>query len=151
MLDGITTQKIVNLSQNVLGKQIKTSFFAEPVSVKITSFFRFDLIESSHRENISKMPLNLRKEFLIGKYIRTITLTTFVTISAALISLPFMIIAEFNTASLFNINSFMSLVYLGLFPTAIAFVLRFHLILKAGPIFLSYVRTKSRYFELIIS
>jgi len=29
LLDGITTQQIVNLSQNVLGKQIKTSFFDE--------------------------------------------------------------------------------------------------------------------------
>ena len=31
------------------------------------------------------------------------------------------------------------LFYLGIFPTAIAFVLRFHLISKAGPVFLSYV------------
>ena len=73
------------------------------------------------------------------KHIRTITLTTFVTISAALISLPFMIISEFNTPSSFNFNSLLSLLYLGLFPTAIAFVLRFHIISKAGPIFLSYV------------
>ena len=33
----------------------------------------------------------------------------------------------------------MSLFYLGIFPTAIAFVIRFHIILKAGPVFLSYV------------
>ncbi len=73
------------------------------------------------------------------KHIRTITLTTFVTISAALISLPFMIISELNTPSSFNFNSLLSLLYLGLFPTAIAFVLRFHIISKAGPMFLSYV------------
>ena len=73
------------------------------------------------------------------KHINTITLTTFVTISAAFISLPFMIITEFNSFSSFNFNSLMSLFYLGLFPTAIAFVLRFHLISKAGPVFLSYV------------
>ena len=73
------------------------------------------------------------------KHISTITLTTFVTISAALISLPFMIIIEFTSPSSFNFNSLLSLFYLGLFPTAIAFVLRFHLISKAGPVFLSYV------------
>ena len=73
------------------------------------------------------------------KHISTITLTTFVTISAALVSLPFMIIAEFTSPSSFNFNSLLSLFYLGLFPTAIAFVLRFHLISKAGPVFLSYV------------
>ena len=73
------------------------------------------------------------------KHINTITLTTFVTISAAFISFPFMIIAEFNSSSSFNFNSLLSLFYLGLFPTAIAFVLRFHLISKAGPVFLSYV------------
>ena len=73
------------------------------------------------------------------KHINTITLTTFVTISAAFISLPFMMIAEFNSFSSFNFNSLLSLFYLGLFPTAIAFVLRFHLISKAGPVFLSYV------------
>ena len=73
------------------------------------------------------------------KHINTITLTTFVTISAAFISLPFMIITEFNSISSFNFHSLLSLFYLGLFPTAIAFVLRFHLISKAGPVFLSYV------------
>ena len=50
-----------------------------------------------------------------------------------------MLIVEFNNPSSFNINSLSSLVYLGLFQTAIAFVLRFHIISKAGPIFLSYV------------
>ena len=73
------------------------------------------------------------------KHINTITLTTFVTISAAFISLPFMVISEFNSFSSFNFSSLLSLFYLGLFPTAIAFVLRFHLISIAGPVFLSYV------------
>ncbi len=73
------------------------------------------------------------------KNISTIALTTFVTLCAAIISIPFMLIAEFNSPSSFNIKSLSSLVYLGLFPTAIAFVLRFHIISKAGPIFLSYV------------
>jgi len=73
------------------------------------------------------------------KHLNTITLTTLVTISAALISLPFMIITEYSSPSSFNSNTLLSLLYLGLFPTAIAFVLRFHIISKAGPVFLSYV------------
>ena len=56
------------------------------------------------------------------KNVSTIVLTTFVTIGAALISLPFMIFVEFNNPSSFNVNALTSLIYLGLFPTAIAFV-----------------------------
>ena len=73
------------------------------------------------------------------KNVSTIALTTFVTLFAALISMPFMIIVEINNPSSFNLKSLSSLIYLGLFPTAIAFVLRFHIISKAGPVFLSYV------------
>ena len=50
-----------------------------------------------------------------------------------------MIYAEVNYPSKINYNSIIAIVYLGLFPTAIAFQLRFHIISKAGPIFLSYV------------
>ena len=38
-----------------------------------------------------------------------------------------------------SIKSLIALTYLGFFPTAIAYLLRFHIISKAGPIFLSYV------------
>jgi drug/metabolite transporter (DMT)-like permease len=67
------------------------------------------------------------------------TLTTLVTVSAALLSVPFMIYIEINYPSSLNAKSLLSIFYLGLFPTAIAFQLRFHIISKAGPIFLSYV------------
>ena len=73
------------------------------------------------------------------KKIDIITLTTYVTIAAALISLPFMVFVEFNNISNFNIRSIFALIYLGVFPTALAFLIRFHLILKAGPTYLSYV------------
>ena len=73
------------------------------------------------------------------KNVDTVSLTTFVTISAALISIPFMIYAEINYPSKINSNAIIAIVYLGLFPTAIAFQLRFYIISKAGPIFLSYV------------
>ena len=73
------------------------------------------------------------------KEISTIKLTTLVTISAALLSVPFMIYIEIYYPSSFNAKSLIPILYLGLFPTAIAFQLRFHIISKAGPIFLSYV------------
>ena len=73
------------------------------------------------------------------KKINIITLTTFVTISAALISIPFMLFAEFQNPSTISNKSLTALIYLGLFPTAIAFLIRFHLISKAGPVYLSYV------------
>ena len=73
------------------------------------------------------------------KKINTVTLTTFAMISAAIISLPFMIIVEYQNTSIPSKNSLLALMYLGFFPTAIAYLLRFHIILKAGPIFLSYV------------
>ncbi len=73
------------------------------------------------------------------KKINIIALTTFVTISAALISIPFMLFAEFQNPSTISNKSLTALIYLGLFPTAIAFLIRFHLISKAGPVYLSYV------------
>ncbi len=73
------------------------------------------------------------------KKIDTMTITTFVTISAAIISIPFMIYVELNYIVEFKALTLLSIIYLGLFPTAIAFQLRFHIISKAGPIFLSYV------------
>ena len=73
------------------------------------------------------------------KKIDTLSLTTFVTISAAIISLPFILFVEFTNDSLPSYNSIIALIYLGIFPTAIAFLIRFYIISKAGPIFLSYV------------
>ena len=73
------------------------------------------------------------------KNLGTIQLTTFVTISAAIVSIPFMVIGEIQSPSFFHLNSVFAIIYLGLFPTALAFQLRFYLISKAGPIFLSYV------------
>ena len=73
------------------------------------------------------------------KKINIITLTTFVTISAAIISIPFMLFVEFHNPSTISSKSLTALIYLGLFPTAIAFLIRFHIISKAGPIYLSYV------------
>ena len=73
------------------------------------------------------------------KSVHYITLTTFVTISAAITSIPFMIYFEIKNFSNVSFTSLVSLIYLGVFPTAIAFLLRFYIISKSGPTFLSYV------------
>ena len=46
---------------------------------------------------------------------------------------------ELESPSSFSLPSFFALVYLGLFPTAIAFQFRYHITKKSGPTFLSYV------------
>ena len=58
---------------------------------------------------------------------------------AAIISIPFMLYYELNYFSIPSINSVIAIIYLGIMPTALAFLLRFYLINKAGPVFLSYV------------
>ena len=73
------------------------------------------------------------------KKIDSFTITTFATTFGAIFSLPFLIIDN-NFSNLdFNFNSFYALIYLGIFPTAIAFQFRYYITKTSGPIFLSYV------------
>ena len=65
---------------------------------------------------------------------------TFITIFiASLISLPFMFYYELKYFSYPSIESIIAVTYLGIMPTAVAYLLRFYIISKAGPVFLSYV------------
>tara|TARA_Y100000590_G_scaffold70637_1_gene77296 strand:- start:1165 stop:2073 length:909 start_codon:yes stop_codon:yes gene_type:complete len=73
------------------------------------------------------------------KNINTVSITTITTIFAAIISIPFMLYYEINYFSVPTKNSIIAIIYLGIMPTAVAFLLRFYLINKAGPVFLSYV------------
>lgn len=73
------------------------------------------------------------------KDINTVTITTFATLFGAIVSIPFMFYFELNYPSSINFNSLVSIIYLGLFPTAIAFQFRYYITKKAGPTFLSYV------------
>ena len=73
------------------------------------------------------------------KELNTLSITTFATLFGAIVSIPFMFFFELNNPSSFNTSSFISLVYLGLFPTAIAFQFRYYITKKSGPTFLSYV------------
>ena len=75
------------------------------------------------------------------KDMNTVSITTFATLFGAIVSIPFMLYFDLSnlTSVKINLSSILAIIYLGLFPTAIAFQLRFHIISKAGPIFLSYV------------
>ena len=71
--------------------------------------------------------------------INTVAITTFATFFGAIISLPFMLFSEYKDPSSISFYPILSIIYLGLFPTAIAFQFRYFITKKSGPIFLSYV------------
>ena len=73
--------------------------------------------------------------------IDSFSITTFATTFGAIFSLPFFVydlsINDFNYD--FEINSVYAIIYLGIFPTAIAFQFRYYITKTSGPVFLSYV------------
>ncbi len=71
--------------------------------------------------------------------IDSFTITTFATTFGALFSLPFFIYDISTSSFNFNPNSFYAIIYLGIFPTAIAFQFRYYITKTSGPVFLSYV------------
>ena len=83
------------------------------------------------------------------KHIDSFSITFFATLFGALISIPFLIFSEINQPSNFNIKSILPILYLGIFPTALAFQLRYHITKTSGPVFLSYVTYLIPIFALI--
>ena len=83
------------------------------------------------------------------KHIDSFSITFFATFFGALISIPFLIFSEFNQPSYFSIKSILPILYLGIFPTALAFQLRYHITKTSGPVFLSYVAYLIPIFALI--
>ena len=73
------------------------------------------------------------------KHIDSFSITFFATLFGALISVPFLLFSEFHQPSVFKLESVLPILYLGLFPTALAFQLRYHITKTSGPVFLSYV------------
>ena len=73
--------------------------------------------------------------------IDSFSITTFATTFGALFSIPFFIFDLSINSSNFivNYNSLYALIYLGIFPTAIAFQFRYYITKTSGPVFLSYV------------
>ena len=83
------------------------------------------------------------------KHIDSFSITFFATFFGALSSIPFLVISEFNQPSYFSMESLVPILYLGLFPTALAFQLRYHITKTSGPVFLSYVAYLIPIFALI--
>ena len=73
------------------------------------------------------------------KKLNTISLTTTVLIFSSIMSLPFMFFYEINNFSYPKFESILAVIYLGVMPTALAYLLRFYIISRAGPVYLSYV------------
>ena len=73
------------------------------------------------------------------KHIDSFSITFFATLFGALSSIPFLVFSEFSQPSYFSFKSIVPILYLGLFPTALAFQLRYHITKTSGPVFLSYV------------
>ena len=73
------------------------------------------------------------------KHIDSFSITFFATFFGALVSIPFLVVSEVSYSSLINFESILPILYLGFFPTAIAFQLRYHITKTSGPVFLSYV------------
>ena len=71
--------------------------------------------------------------------IDSFTITTFATTFGAIFSLPFLAYDITYSHFNFNVNSFYAIIYLGIFPTAIAFQFRYYITKTSGPVFLSYV------------
>ena len=73
------------------------------------------------------------------KHIDAFSITFFATFFGALVSIPFLVLSEFSQPSYISVESVLPIIYLGLFPTALAFQLRYHITKTSGPVFLSYV------------
>ena len=73
------------------------------------------------------------------KHIDSFSITFFATFFGALISIPFLFFSENTQFVNFSFKSILPILYLGIFPTALAFQLRYHITKTSGPVFLSYV------------
>ena len=83
------------------------------------------------------------------KHIDSFSITFFATLFGAIVSIPFLIISESNAPSYFSMKSVLPILYLGLFPTALAFQLRYYITKTSGPVFLSFVAYLIPIFALI--
>ena len=83
------------------------------------------------------------------KHIDSFSITFFATLFGAMVSVPFLLYSETIQPSYINFNALLPILYLGIFPTALAFQLRYHITKTSGPVFLSYVAYLIPIFALI--
>ncbi|PPR47439.1 MAG: hypothetical protein CFH19_00478 [Alphaproteobacteria bacterium MarineAlpha5_Bin9] len=118
--------------------------------IGVLFIFEFNIFQKFYFDNSTLIPKILIIVSVLGyvfssilayniEKVNILTLTTYVTLSAAIFSLPFLIFTELYRLNSYNLDSVIPIIYLGIFPTALAFLLRFKIIAEAGPMFLSYV------------
>lgn len=83
------------------------------------------------------------------KHIDSFSITFFATLFGAMVSVPFLLYSETIQPSYINFSALLPILYLGIFPTALAFQLRYHITKTSGPVFLSYVAYLIPIFALI--
>ena len=83
------------------------------------------------------------------KHIDSFSITFFATLFGAMVSVPFLLYSEAIQPSYINFTALLPILYLGIFPTALAFQLRYHITKTSGPVFLSYVAYLIPIFALI--
>jgi len=83
------------------------------------------------------------------KHIDSFSITFFATLFGALVSVPFLLYSETIQPSYINFSALLPILYLGIFPTALAFQLRYNITKTSGPVFLSYVAYLIPIFALI--
>ena len=135
--DRFTTSKFISICIGFIGILFIfeiDSFFNIASSNSIQVFSKFLIILAALGYMISNIVA-----YNTLKHIDSFSITFFATFFGALVSIPFLVLSEINQPSIISFESVLPILYLGLFPTALAFQLRYHITKKSGPVFLSYV------------
>ena len=145
--DRFTYSKLISISIGFIGVlfifEIDTLFnFGTANSLQLLS--KFLIIIASLGYMISNIVA-----YNTLKHIDSFSITFFATLFGALISVPFLLYSETIQPSYINFNALLPILYLGIFPTALAFQLRYHITKTSGPVFLSYVAYLIPIFALI--
>ena len=145
--DRFTYSKLISISIGFIGVlfifEIDTLFnFGTANSLQL--FSKFLIIIASLGYMISNIVA-----YNTLKHIDSFSITFFATLFGALVSVPFLLYSETIQPSYINFSALLPILYLGIFPTALAFQLRYHITKTSGPVFLSYVAYLIPIFALI--
>lgn len=137
--DKFTINKLLSVIVGLIGVLLIfniNTFHSLKITTQIDLFAKFLVILAAFGYMFSNI---LAYEKL--KNIDSFSITTFATTFGAIFSIPFLFL-DFTINNFeinFHLNSFYAVLYLGIFPTAIAFQFRYYITKTSGPVFLSYV------------
>ena len=137
--DKFTINKLLSVIVGLIGVLLIfniNTFQSLKITTQIDLFAKFLVILAAFGYMFSNI---LAYEKL--KDIDSFSITTFATTFGAIFSIPFLFLdLTINNFEInFHLNSFYAVLYLGIFPTAIAFQFRYYITKTSGPVFLSYV------------